>query len=169
VNKIPKTAVAVLGLVLLVSACSSTSSAEEGEAVPAQSPSGSTTTLAPTVSVSSTTMPAETETEALPVNPDIGVEVMSLLSAESGNGTRPILAWDPVPGSFMYSLVVLTPDGEPYWAWEGVETSVHVGGEPQLKDLAAGPSVVPGMTWSVAAYDDEFHVIAVSRKSPISP
>jgi hypothetical protein len=92
-----------------------------------------------------------------------------LLTPISGGGTRPLLEWEPIPDADHYGAYVYAPDGSIYWAWTGRQTSVHVGGEPQLREGAAGPSVVDGMSWAVIAYDAELLPMAVSELRPISP
>lgn len=149
----------ILALAIIVTAC--TSATVEVEP--------STTTTAPPVASSTTTITVESGKDSPTVDPALGIASIAVLTPDSGGGTRPLLEWEPVEGASSYTLVVVTPEGEAYWGWTGPETAVHVAGEPQLEEFAAGPSVVPGMTWSVAAYDDEFHVIAVSPRAPISP
>ena len=65
----------------------------------------------------------------------------------------------------MYSVFLLSPSGDAYWAWG----PGYVGGESELNETASGPSVVAAMTWSVAAYDDAFHAIALAGPRSVSP
>jgi hypothetical protein len=99
----------------------------------------------------------------------LDVPPIELLTAESGGGTRPELAWEPVDEAFFYNVVLLDPTGRGYWGWEGTATAVHVGGEPVIKEGLSGPSVIDGMSWQVAAYDSDLNLIALSRKQPIAP
>ncbi|HUG48045.1 MAG TPA: hypothetical protein VMP67_06495 [Candidatus Limnocylindria bacterium] len=92
-----------------------------------------------------------------------------LKTPTSGGGSRPLLEWEPVADADHYGAYVYAPEGIIYWAWAGRETSVHVGGEPQLREGAPGPSIVDGMTWAVIAYDPDLIPIAVSELRPISP
>lgn len=146
-----------------LSACSSESEAQSTPTSEAPLVAETTTTMAHPEIEESTDSYAE-EIEAV-----FGLVPVETVTPASGGGTRPLLEWVPVDHAYMYSVVLLTPSGKAYWGWEGTETAIHVGGEPQLEGFAAGPSVIEGMTWSVAAYDDEFHVIAVSPRASISP
>jgi hypothetical protein len=94
---------------------------------------------------------------------------MTLLTPTSGEGIRPLLAWAPVSTADHYALFLYAPSGEVYWSWSGTATEVHVGGEPQLRDGASGPSVVEGMSWAVIAYDAGMLPIAASEIRPVSP
>jgi hypothetical protein len=98
-----------------------------------------------------------------------GVPGMNLLTAESGEGPRPELEWEPVDDAFFYNVVLLDPTGRGYWGWEGTATAVHVGGEPVIKEGLSGPSVIDGMSWQVSAYDSDLKLIALSHQQPIAP
>jgi len=99
----------------------------------------------------------------------LGIPPVTLLTPESGGGSRPELAWAVVDGAFFYNVVLLDPTGRGYWGWEGTAAAVHVGGEPVIKEGLSGPSVIDGMTWQVAAYDDDQNLIALSHRQPIAP
>ena len=87
------------------------------------------------------------------------LDAVTLLTTASGGGTRPILAWEPVAGADRYGVYLYAPSGRLYWSWQGRETSVPVGGVPQLREDAIGPSVIERMTWMVIAYDaDQFPI-----------
>lgn len=87
----------------------------------------------------------------------------------STDSSRPRLSWEPVDGAVRYHVTVFAPNGRAYWATQTRSTSVHVGGEPQLAEGSAGPSVVPGMSWQVLAVDDERAPLAASERALISP
>lgn len=148
---------------VFLSACTSQSNEEPDPSSPTIPAIESTTTVV--ISAESDT----TGSYAEDLEAQFGLVPVETVTPDSGGGTRPLLEWEPIDGAHMYSVVLLTPSGEAYWGWEGTATEVHVGGEPQLEEFAAGPSIVPGMSWSVAAYDDDFHVIAVSQRVLISP
>jgi len=99
----------------------------------------------------------------------LGVPLVTLLTPESGGGSRPELAWDAVDGAFFYSIVLFDPTGGAYWGWEGTTTAVHVGGEPVINEGLSGPSVIDGMAWQVAAYDADQNLIALSDRQPVAP
>lgn len=97
-----------------------------------------------------------------------GLAELALVTAQSDD-QRPLLEWEPVPGAAVYSVSVYTPDGVGYWAWRTDATSVHLGGDPRLDDDASGPSTVPGMTWSVIAFDAARLPIAASARAVLHP
>ena len=97
-----------------------------------------------------------------------GLPELALVTAPS-NDQRPVLEWEPVPGAAVYSVSVHTPDGLGYWAWRTDATSVHLGGDPRLHDDVSGPSTVPGMTWSVIAFDADRLPIAASSRAVLRP
>lgn len=123
------------------------------------------------VSSPSTTDPAQdpttTTTVVVPLN--IEVPVIEVTTPTAGEGPRPELSWEPVPETVRYLVTVYTPGGDPYWAWQGENTSIHVGGEPRLEPDAAGPSVVDGMTWEVVAVGSNDELLAASGRMEISP
>lgn len=139
---------------------------------------GTSTTTSPDTASSSSTMPATTPstTDAEPESVFAGLaafggldETVVLVTPFSDNGVRPLLSWEPVDGADRYGVYVYAPNGRAYWSWTGSVTSVHVGGDPQLRDGAPGPTVSDGMTWAVVAYDADVLPIAVSELRAISP
>lgn len=107
--------------------------------------------------------PAAPGRPALPALGDV------TLLTEPSDVQRPLLEWEPVPGAAVYSVSVFTPDGVGYWAWRTEATSVHLGGDPQLRDDVSGPSTAPGMTWSVLAFDGDQMPIAASVRAVLHP
>lgn len=99
---------------------------------------------------------------------DLGLSEVVLLTAEQDVGPRPEFRWEPVDGADRYDLVLVTEQGEGYWAWSGTDTSVHLGGEPRLRDEAPGPRLTGPMTWSVVAYTAG-EPVGVSAFRPVSP
>lgn len=98
-----------------------------------------------------------------------GLDGITLLTPETGGGARPVLQWESVAGAASYRVVITAPDGRGYWSWQGDATSVPVGGHPALPDGAPGPRVSSGMSWSVAAFDQQARPVALSTMRPISP
>lgn len=94
---------------------------------------------------------------------------ITTMSESSRGGAHPELSWEAVPGTELYAVALFDPDGRIYWSWQGDESAVHVGGEPQLSAEAAGPSVVAGMSWQVLALDAEGSILAVSDRIAIDP
>ena len=111
--------------------------------------------------------PAEVE----PAQPEFlsYLDPVMLLTPASGGGTRPILAWEPIPGVDRYGVYLYAPSGRLYWSWQGRETEIPVGGVPRLREDAIGPSVVDGMTWIVIAYNPDQLPIASGGPRPIGP
>lgn len=105
-----------------------------------------------------------------PVAEAAGVEGIELVAPdEDGAGKVPTFEWEAVEGASTYRLVVLNGEDQPIWAWEGAETEVVLGAVPDRPEGEAGPVVTEGSTWSVAALDDEGHVIALSEERAVSP
>lgn len=160
----PKTlssVIALITLILVTSACGSAAPEDSvsGDADQVMDQSGNTN--------SSECGPVETEHILLQF-PD--VTEMELLTAESGGGERPLIEWEPVEGADSYGLVLFDPEGEPYWAWLGYDTSIYVTGlnEPPPVD-SEGPIVIPCMTWTTTAYDSSGEPIAAGGPKRISP
>lgn len=158
----------LISVLLLITACSGSAGtvpsppADAGDSRPAESTSSSAST---SVSGPSTTTPPTTLVSGV----DFGLGHIDTTTPTSGGGTRPELAWEGVDGAHEYRVTVFAPSGGPYWATQTDNTRVHVGGEPQLNEEAAGPSISPGMTWQVMAVDVERRLVAVSGRAPISP
>lgn len=100
-----------------------------------------------------------------------GIGQVSLLTDVQGGGEFPLFTWEPVPGADRYQLVVFDETGEPYWAWEGAQIKVYMGGaaESQPPADSSGPVVSMGYTWAVVAYNASGQVLASSELRPISP
>jgi hypothetical protein len=107
-------------------------------------------------------------TPAEPVRPFPWLPDLPLLT-EPSDDPRPLLAWEAVDGAVVYSVTVTAPTGTPYWAWQTDATSVHLGGDPRLDDDQSGPSTLPGMTWSVLAFDADDRPVAASVEAPLRP
>lgn len=161
----------LVGLVVSVLVASGCSGADdEGSPTPPDSgtattvESGSSTTTGADGDPTTTTMAVSEE----PLFEGLG-ETIVQLTPLSGGGPRPELAWEPVDGADHYSVYLYAPSGAVYWIWFGTDTSIHVGGEPQLNDGAPGPSVIDGMSWAVMAHDADQLPISVSPERPIAP
>ena len=92
-----------------------------------------------------------------------------LLTPTQAAGRHPKFEWQPVAEAVRYSVVVLA-DGKPYWAWEGSETLVYLGGghKPPPADRI-GPMLIRPMEWYVTAFDAQGKIIAYSKRRPIAP
>jgi hypothetical protein len=99
-----------------------------------------------------------------------GVASVKLLTDVTGVGTKPLLKWESVTSANRYQLIVFDETGESYWAWEGAETQIYMGGtDTQPPDDSSGPSISAGYSWSVVAYGADGKVIAASELRSISP
>lgn len=147
-------------IALALAACSTTAS--ESEATTTDEISSDPTT---TVAAEAETT---TETTIGVAPPDLQLPAIETTPATAG-GPRPELNWEPVPDAALYLVTVFDPSGAPYWAWQGETKSVHVGGEPQLRPEAAGPSVIEGMSWEVIALDGDLALLAASERQDLSP
>lgn len=99
---------------------------------------------------------------------DLGLPGITLLTPAAGEGPRPVLRWEPVPGADSY-LVILRDGVEAAasWVWRGSDTQVRVG---YVTDPGfGGPELQPGMVWSVLALDDRDLPVAQSGERPIAP
>jgi hypothetical protein len=113
---------------------------------------------------------AALETPAPPLLAAPGLGSIKLLTALEGGGARPLLAWEAVPGADRYQLLVFDEAGQSYWAWEGGQTQVYMGGAvTQPPEDTSGPSIAEGYTWAVVAYDTAGNILASSGSRPISP
>jgi len=91
---------------------------------------------------------------------------LELLEAEAveGDELRPLLSWSAFDGAARYSVLVFDGDGAAYWAWEGADTQVHLGGgtDEPLPDGSEGPTTERAATWFVVAHDDGGEPVAAS-------
>jgi hypothetical protein len=85
--------------------------------------------------------------------------------APTAAGPAPVFEWRSVDGAATYRLSVRGPDFR-NWAWAGSGTSVRYGG---VTDGQAGPTIIPGTVWSVAALGADGSILALSGLRPVSP
>jgi len=167
--------------VFLVTACA-TSEGGAGSAPATTSATTTTSTSAPqqvTTTTSATTATStsapqqatSTTTSVAPQNEPllVGADPVIQLTPKEGAGLRPTLDWEGVEGAGSYFLVVKDDVGAAYWAWEGSETSIPLGGAEFPQDHGNGPTIGPGFTWSVSAYDVDGTFLAISGDRPVSP
>jgi hypothetical protein len=97
---------------------------------------------------------------------DLGIAVV-VVEPTTETGSHPLMSWQPVDGATSYWLVVRDADERPYWAWTGNDTRVRVGGgdNPDTNQTAV---VHEAMTWSVAAFDGQGRLIAISPWTSLS-
>jgi hypothetical protein len=85
--------------------------------------------------------------------------------ASTGAGPAPVFEWRPIDGASKYRLSVRGPELRS-WAWAGATTSVRYGG---VTEGQAGPTIIPGTYWSVAALGGDGSLLALSELRPVSP
>jgi hypothetical protein len=127
-----------------------------------QAPDGAGTTAAGTTGAGTT---VATSTIARPAILADLASVDLLDPGSTGAGPAPLFRWGAVEGAATYRLTVLGPDG-PRWAWEGEATEIRYGG---VDEDQAGPVIVPGSWWSVAALDAAGDLVATSDLRRVSP
>ena len=154
----------VTALLLLVGVLAGCGGAD---ATPTTTTSGTAATTTTAETGTTTTTAGEVDEVDLPGV--LGLPEITLLTPTSGGGTRPILEWEAVDGAAGYEVALSGPGGGIYWAGWATGTSIPVGGEPLIDPAYSGPSVSEGMTWSVAAYNADGYLLAVSAIRPIGP
>lgn len=117
-------------------------------------------------------IPTATPTE-IPAEPFLsatGILPLKLLTDIAGAGAKPLFQWDAVPAADRYQVIVFDESGDPYWAWEGTQTQIYMGGTQEQPPVdSSGPSIGWGYTWSVVAYGSDGKLLAASEVRSISP
>ncbi len=156
-----RTVVLIIAMAWMISGCGGDAEPVAATAVPGVATETTAIGGAPEVDAVD---PSSTIAPELPA-PERPYAAMTLRAAETG--PNPMLTWDAVSGAVLYRLVVLDPDGRPYWAWSGAATSVHLGGSGAA--TVVGARVFAEMTWQVSAHDDAGVPLAVSDVGLLSP
>lgn len=94
-----------------------------------------------------------------------GLDLVALRSP--GSGHRPLLSWEPLESAASYTLLVLDPDGQPWWAWTGEGTAVVLGGVETSAEIG-GPAARPGVRWVVFAHDAEGRLVGSSPLASVT-
>ncbi len=163
----------LLGAITIVSACggSDSSSTTSPDPTTASAPPASVEPSS-TPSTTPATNPAETSAPApaSELSDLAALDVIVVTNPQTGNGERPLLAWQPVDGATRYSLTLAEPDGAVYWAWTGASTSIWLGGQHDEPPAdAAGPVLLDELVMRVVAVDASDTIIAASAPTPIAP
>lgn len=99
-----------------------------------------------------------------------GIESIHLLTDVQRVGDKPLFSWESISDAGRYQLIVFDENGEPYWAWEGTQSQVYMGGsDDQPPADSSGPSIAADYHWAVVAYDSSGQVLASSELRQISP
>ncbi len=85
--------------------------------------------------------------------------------ATTAAGPAPVFEWRSVDGAQAYRLSVRGPDFRS-WAWVGSDTTIRYGA---ITEGQAGPTIIPGTLWSVAALGGDGSILALSELRPVSP
>ncbi len=125
--------------------------------------------------------PAEPTTDNAPVDaaPELpageldgvaGVSPISVTTPVTGNGAKPLLAWEPVDGAVDYVVILQTADGNGYWAWTGADNQVWLGGsETEPAPDTEGPILFEPMLLSVYASSADGTAVGASETIEIAP
>lgn len=97
-----------------------------------------------------------------------GIDVIEVDEVDTSEA-RPLFAWAPVEGAARYSLLVFGEDGSAYWAWDGTDTQVHLGGgrDEPLPEDAEGPTIEHATSWFVVASAPDGTPLAASAEHPL--
>jgi hypothetical protein len=159
-----------VGLLLVVAGCSSTGGDAETPDVTSAEATDASSTTAPPATQQTTATEQATTTLARQVEPLLtGANPLIQITPTEGVGLRPMLSWEAIEGAGSYFLVVKDDAGSPYWAWDGAETSVPLGGALFPEDIGNGPTIAQGYTWSVSAYAADGTILAISGDRSLSP
>lgn len=152
--------------VLLLAACSGSTSETTESVSGAVSVATTPATESTPTTITAVTEPPAPEAET---PPELSLaDVFAPIATEpTEGGPRPLLAWEAVDGVAAYQVVVLGTNGEPYWAWSGTETRINVGGNPEPDALGAW--VHEPMTWTVSAHGPNGEVLGLSAPATLEP
>ena len=159
--------ISLLVIVLIAVACGTPASQNQDRPQTAATPES--TNQIHTLQVQTpTAVPTEVQGEPFISAPD--VTSIRLLTDVKGVGEKPLFMWEGVTEANRYQLLVFDEAGEPYWAWEGPNTQIYMGGtDAQPPADSSGPSIDTGYTWAVVAFDSDGKVLAASEVRPVSP
>lgn len=160
-------------LALLLAGCTSSPASTSTTSVeePA-TPAAVGATTAPPEDETTTTQPEDltttsaAEAETDPFLGDLDLAVVAQSTPTAGGGARPTLAWSPLAEAAEYTVLVLDPDGSPWWSWSGAGTSVVLGGVAAAAE-AGGPRAGDGVTWVVFAFGEDGTLVGVSPRRAV--
>jgi len=105
---------------------------------------------------------------AAPVLP--ATDHLTLRTPTNGGGAHPILRWQAARAADHYLVVVQTPDGDPFWTWQGAATRVRLGGGPlHARASSAGARLETKKVWFVLAFGADGAPVASSTKRSLRP
>lgn len=95
---------------------------------------------------------------------------ITITTPSSGNGEHPLLAWEPVDGAVDWVLSLTLADGQPYWAWNGPENEIWLGGSAEQPAAdSSGPYLYEPMTLHLVGYGADGAILAASQPFDIAP
>lgn len=144
-------ATVLIGVLLFAAACGDSVNDTAGDDAASTDPTDITSTT--------TTSPSTTE----PTGPATDASADDEPESTSVDDGRPTLTWPAVAEAAEYQVVVLDANGEPYWSWIGAGTSVPIGGA-ELGVSTPGPTVAPGFSWTVVAWDVDGAALTLSER-----
>lgn len=113
---------------------------------------------------------AQSELSVEPFLAAPGLTTVKLLTDIEAVGGKPLFQWEAIPAADRYQLIVFDEAGDPYWAWEGTQAQIYMGGtQSQPPADSLGPSIGSGYTWAVVAYGSDGRLLAASEVRKISP
>jgi len=163
-----KIASGIVVLILAAMACSLPGGSAPNETTPAVdgnvSPPDSESVEEPTQEIIDS---ASDSNLFLPLDPE---QELELLTPEAGNGSHPLFEWEAVAGADLYMLFVFDGENGAYWAWEGDQTQIYLGGfhEEPPSDID-GPVLLEPMTWAVIAATEDGEYVGSSVVKTIAP
>lgn len=168
-----------LGLALVVSACSGGGDPGQAEGADATSAGANSDQSADSQNTdqggsgdqaepADTTPTTRAEVADEPGLPMADGTEIEQLTAKSGGGPRPLLAWSPVADAGSYTVVVYDAEGEPWWSWSGPGTEVVIGGVDTDSEIG-GPRADTGVRWIVMSFDANGQFNGTSPKRSIEP
>lgn len=122
------------------------------------------TTQAP----NTTQPPSPDSTEpSIPADPYLeGLDLDLIVLDNPAGNPRPTLSWEGLDEAAYYTVMVLDPDGTPWWAWSGDGTRVVLGGVDTTTEIG-GPRATPGATWVVFAFDSNGALVGASPQKDL--
>jgi hypothetical protein len=103
----------------------------------------------------------------LPLDADMEI---ALLTPENGNGSHPLFEWEAAEGADLYMLFLFDQDHGAYWAWEGNNTQIYLGGfDSEPPENVDGPILLEPMTWVVIAATEDGEFVGSSQEMLVAP
>jgi len=136
---VARLAVAALGVVALLSSCSSEPSSQGDEDI--TDSTGDTTDS--TEDITDSTEDITDSTEAAASNADPASEEPAIRAVVENSGESVVFSWDSVVGAESYGVLVLDGEEKLLWVWTGRATTVRYGALPEpIEEIPDDPEFV---------------------------